>query len=162
MSNPNLARSLRWIDEVWNGRRLDLIDELLDPAGEARFEGGVARGVAAVKRYYAAFLAAFPDLRMEVEAVMADGDDVAFRWHGEGTHSGDGLGVPSHRRESFRGMTWHRYRAGKLVAIWVHWNQSALFLRLQQAARGCQRGRAGGPSAATAPAGAARYPARGR
>lgn len=39
--------------------------------------------------------AAFPDMRMDVQDVLADGDKVAFRVRATGTHEGEFMGVPA-------------------------------------------------------------------
>jgi predicted ester cyclase len=70
-------------------------------------------------RQYLPFLAAFPDLRLEVEAAVAEGDQVVVRWSARGTNSGDGLGFrPTRRAVTFRGITWIKVRDGKLHEGW--------------------------------------------
>jgi predicted ester cyclase len=65
------------------------------------------------------FLAAFPDLRVEVEATVAQGDQVVVRWSATGTHRGDGLGFrPTHEAVTFRGNTWVHVRDGMLREGW--------------------------------------------
>jgi predicted ester cyclase len=82
-------------------------------------ETGDVHGIDAFRRARADFLPAFLDLRVRVEAIMADRDDVVIRWRASGSHGGDGWGVKATRQPvSFRGMTWHRYRAGRLVEGW--------------------------------------------
>jgi steroid delta-isomerase-like uncharacterized protein len=136
MSNPNLALSRRWVEEVWNQGLAATIDELFHPEGVTHCDGGDVHGIEAYKRLHAVFLAAFPDLRVAIEGAVAEGDEVAIRWHATATHDGDGLGMrATHQAVSYRGMTWYRYRDGKLIEGWVSWNQAALFQRLQQAAR---------------------------
>jgi predicted ester cyclase len=61
----------------------------------------------------------FPDLRVTVEEVIAEGDLTAARLSVTGTHEGDHLGVaPTGRRVSFTGMTFTRWRDGKIVEGW--------------------------------------------
>jgi steroid delta-isomerase-like uncharacterized protein len=134
VSNPNAELSKRWFEEVWNQRRSTTIDELLTPESVGHMEGGDIPGIDAFKRIHAEFLAAFPDLRVWVEAILADGDDVIIRWRASGRHSGDGFGVPATQQPvSFRGMSWHRYRDGKLVEGWDSWDQTAMIQQLRAA-----------------------------
>lgn len=133
MSNENVARSLRWFEEVWNQRRTDTIDELLMEESVAESEGGLLRGPEEFKtRMHTPFLSAFPDLHVTVENTVAQGEDVVVCWRASGTHGGDGLGLHATGRPmSIRGMTWHRYRDGKLVQGWDCWNQEGLMNQLR-------------------------------
>jgi steroid delta-isomerase-like uncharacterized protein len=136
MNNPNIESSRRWFEEVWNQRRSATIDEMLTPESLGHLESGDVRGAEAFKPIHADFLAAFPDLHVSVEAVIADGDDVVVRWRATGTHAGDGLGFKATQEAVvLRGMSWHRYRDGKLIEGWDAWNLTALHEQLRSADR---------------------------
>ena len=91
MSQQNLALARRWFEEVWNQRRDATIDELLTPESVCYSDDGPIRGPDEFRqRMYAPFLAAFPDLRVTVEGVVAEGDDVVVRWSATGCHSARG------------------------------------------------------------------------
>jgi steroid delta-isomerase-like uncharacterized protein len=136
VSNPNAERSIRWIEEVWNRRQSATIDELLTPEGVGHLETGDLRGIDEFKRFQADILSAFPDFHLSVEAIVADEDDVVIRWKASGCHSGYGLGVEAtQQRVSFSGITWHRYRDGRLVEGWNFWNHLALVQQLRDAGR---------------------------
>ena len=47
-----------------------------------------------VKQLFRMYRAAFPDLRMEAEDVLASGDKVVARARATGTHQGDFMGMP--------------------------------------------------------------------
>jgi steroid delta-isomerase-like uncharacterized protein len=47
-----------------------------------------------VKQFFTAFLAAFPDLRMDVEDLIASGDKAVARVNVTGTHQGEFMGIP--------------------------------------------------------------------
>jgi steroid delta-isomerase-like uncharacterized protein len=79
-----------------------------------------------------ALLEAFPDFRVTVEAVIAQGNDVAVRWSASGTHLGESLGFPaSNRPAAFRGITWLTFEDGRIVKGWDAWNQGRLIQDLQ-------------------------------
>ena len=66
-----------------------------------------------------AFRQAFPDLRIDVDDCLTDGDRVAFRCRVRGTHSGGGLGCDATgRRVEFMGMGIVRVRDGKIAEAW--------------------------------------------
>ena len=140
MSELHRALSRRWFDEVWNQRRAEAVAELMEPDGVGHMEHGDFVGHGPFLEVRDRFLSAFPDLHVEVEDVVSEGDRTVVRWRASGTHAGDGLGIaPCHRRVAFRGMTWHRFRDGKLCEGWDGWNQGALFHEL---ARGADAGEA--------------------
>jgi steroid delta-isomerase-like uncharacterized protein len=120
VSKENFAVARRWFEEVWNQRRDQTIDELLTPYSVCRTDDGPITGREEFRaRMHVPLLSAFPDLRVEVEGVTGQGDDVVVRWSAAGTHSGDGLGFPaSGKKVVLRGITWVRVRDGKLVEGW--------------------------------------------
>ena len=71
----------RLIDEVMNGGRLDVLAEVYSPDT-----------VAAARRWIRPFREAFPDVRMEIVTLVADGDTVAGRFRCSATHLGRGRG----------------------------------------------------------------------
>jgi steroid delta-isomerase-like uncharacterized protein len=134
MENENFHLARRWFEEVWNERRTETIDELLTDESVSHSESGPLRGKQVfIERTYSVFVSAFPDLRMTVEGIVADGDDVVVRWFVTATHTGDGLGFPATgRKVSFRGMTWIRFCAGKMIEGWDCWNQEKLMQSLRE------------------------------
>jgi predicted ester cyclase len=120
MPHDNIALVRRWFEEIWNQRRPQVIDELLTAESVCHAEDGPIRGPAEFKeRQYDPFISAFPDLRVEVEAIIAQDDVVVVRWSAAGTHSGEGLGFrATHETVSFRGLTWIHGRDGKLLTGW--------------------------------------------
>lgn len=132
MSNPNEAVARRWFEEVWNLRRTETIDELLTPDSVCHAEGGEMRGPEAFKAAsHTPFLAAMPDLHIEVEATVAEGDQVAVRWLATGTHTGDGFGLPpTGQPVQIRGVTWIRFENGKMMEGWDCWNVTGMMRTL--------------------------------
>jgi predicted ester cyclase len=63
---------------------------------------------------------AFPDLHMEVEEVIAEGDLVAYRAILSGTHEGELMGMaPTNRSFSVQHMHFLRLRDGKASEHWA-------------------------------------------
>jgi steroid delta-isomerase-like uncharacterized protein len=133
MSEENKALTRRWFDEVWNAARVETIDELIDPDCVAHRMGDGGRdlrGAAGFKEFYEKFRGAFPEMRFTTEAVIAEGDLVAARWHVSATHQGDHLGMPATGRPiSVHGMSFTRWRDGRMIE---GWNEFDLFGMLQQ------------------------------
>ena len=131
-TNSELAR--RWFEEVWNQRRDATVRELLHPGIVGHMEGLEVHAPDEFLRARAALLDGIPDLRVAVEAVVAEGNDVVVRWSATGTHRGPGLGIPpSSRAARFRGMTWLVFSDGRIVKGWDSWNQGRLLQELSAA-----------------------------
>ena len=127
-----LAR--RWFEEVWKASGEPTIDELMDEGAIGHMEGIEVRGPAAFKAARAQLLGAFPDLGIYVEEIVADGDNAVVRWNVAASHEGDDLGIPaSHRHVRFRGITWLKFRDGRIIEGWDAWNQGALIQELAAA-----------------------------
>lgn len=135
MNTSNTALARRWFEEVWNQRREDTIDELLAEGSVGHTRAGDLHSPEDFKiRIHGPFLQAFPDLKVTIDDTISEGDQVAVRWNALGTHLGDGLGMPpTGRKISITGITWIRYRDGKMIEGWDCWNQAALFEQLRQA-----------------------------
>src|SRR5688572_20017857 len=126
--NPNVALARRWFEEVWNLRKTETVKELLTAQSVCQSEAGELKGPEAfLTQAYGPLLTAFPDLSVTLEGTVAEDDQVVVRWRATGTHTGSAMGLPpTGRRLSFRGMTWIRYRDGKMIEGRDSWNMSGL------------------------------------
>jgi steroid delta-isomerase-like uncharacterized protein len=130
MSEQHKAEVRRWFEEVWNNRRGDAIAEMLAP--EARIHGPEALfDPASFRSLHEKYLSVFPDIRFEMEDMVAEGDKVAFRWTVSGTHTGDGLGVPPTGKEvRFAGMGIVRFENGRIVEGWDSYDRMGMMQQL--------------------------------
>jgi steroid delta-isomerase-like uncharacterized protein len=94
MSEQNKQLVRRWFEEVWNRQDETAIDEMFDANGKAYGfpEPQSAIGRDEFKSNHRIFVGAFPDIHVEIEDVIAEGDRVAVRWVFTMTHRGDQLG----------------------------------------------------------------------
>jgi steroid delta-isomerase-like uncharacterized protein len=119
MSAENKVLIRRWFEEVWNRGRAAAIDEMLTGQAQIHGLGPQPMNVNAFKQFHTQYRSAFPDVRIQVDDVIAEGDKVAVRWSGTGTHQGDSLGfAASGNAVRFTGMTIARIENGKLVEGW--------------------------------------------
>jgi steroid delta-isomerase-like uncharacterized protein len=89
------------------------------------------RGPEAFAEFVGAIIAAFPDVRFEVEDELESGDTVALRWSAEGTHTRPlGNIPPTGKRARVDGISIDRLVGGKVVERWEQWDQSALLRQL--------------------------------
>jgi predicted ester cyclase len=109
----NKAVVRRFITEVLSGGNVALADELLAPDYVNRFTGS---DVAGFKGFLAAMHSGFPDLRLELHELVAEGDSVVARFTMEGTNTGSMMGAaPTGKKVSARGLTYYRLVNGKIV-----------------------------------------------
>ena len=105
-ANKNLVRRL--VEEAVNARNLDVLDEVA--------EGPVA---ADARRWIGPFRESFPDFRMEVVDLVAEGDKVVAHFKCSGTHEGEWRGRPAtgRRFEGIDEIYIFRVKGDRLVEI---------------------------------------------
>jgi|SRR5947209_5403093 len=80
----------------------------------------------------AALHATFGELSAEMEAMVAEGDQVAARVVWRGRHKGPWRGIaPTGKGVEFRGMTFWRIRDGKISERWAEVDFAALEAQLR-------------------------------
>jgi hypothetical protein len=109
MSERNKAVVRRLVDEVFNGGRMEVIDELF-----------AATLAPEAKRWITPFQASFPDMHMDVIDLIAEDDKVVGRFICSGTHLGEWLGhAPTGRRfEAVDEVSIYRFNDGKIIHAW--------------------------------------------
>ena len=119
MAEQNKALACRFYDDVINKKNLGAIDELGSPDFvDHSNKPGQASGLKGAKDNTAMFLKAFPDMKVTVEEIVAEGDIVVARVSGTGTHKGNFFGTPATgKRVSFHGIDMMRYKGGKVVEV---------------------------------------------
>lgn len=74
---------------------------------------------------------AFPDLRAEIEDIVAAGDRVALRLTIHGTHDGEFLGIPpSGRHVSYVSHEFYRVENGLVAEEWICSDTATLFRQI--------------------------------
>jgi predicted ester cyclase len=84
--NKDLARR-SW--EIANQHNPDLIEEFYAPSLVWHEPDQDVRGYEQAKQFTSTFFAAFPDLNISVEDVIAEGDQAVSRYTIRGTHQGE-------------------------------------------------------------------------
>jgi steroid delta-isomerase-like uncharacterized protein len=118
MSSDNKAIVSRLYIEVWNERKLELVDELFAESHALNMPNvfGAAIGPEAYKRHVMRFFAGFPDLRFAIEDVVCENDKVVVSWVISGTHKGEFLGIPpTNKKVSVGGITINCLGNGKIL-----------------------------------------------
>lgn len=92
----NKAVYVRFVEEVINGGNLDVIEEIFSPDYvDHSLPPGAPPGLAAVRMVPSLFRGGFPDVHFTIEQMVGEGDWVATRVTGHGTHQGAFMGIPA-------------------------------------------------------------------
>lgn len=116
-----------------NSGRLDAFDHLIaeDFIEHEGFPGLPTRGPEAPKAALGLFLTAFPNLRMEADDILADGDKVAVRGTMSGTHQGEFMGIPgTNNNFKIQFIDIIEIQDGKATQHWGVTDQAAMMQQL--------------------------------
>ena len=92
---------------------------------------GQAPGLEGVKQVFGGFRAAFPDLTLTVEDMIAEGDKVVSRLTIRATHRGDFQGIPATGKQVTQtGIDILRIAGGKVVERWGEFDNLGLLQQL--------------------------------
>jgi steroid delta-isomerase-like uncharacterized protein len=128
-ANKALARQLT---ETLHGGNADQIAELLSPDFVSHFPG-VPQPMNREQyiQFNTAVMRAFPDFKQTVEDIVAEGDTVALRMTGRGTHTGVFQGMPPTGKQfAITGMAIRRIADGKIVEEWANPDQLGLMQQI--------------------------------
>ena len=117
--------------EPWEGK-LGVIDELVAPdyVGHDPAQPEM-HGPEGIKEFITGYLAGFPDGRITIDGQLAEGDMVATRWTGRGTHQGELMGIPpTGKQVTVSGITISRVKNGKVVEEWSNWDTLGMMEQL--------------------------------
>jgi steroid delta-isomerase-like uncharacterized protein len=123
----------RFDEELFGEGRLDVADEILGE--DFVFYGPPAgiRGSEAFKAFVQMMRSAFPDLRYETEAVIADSGKVGRLATMRGTHLGDMRGIPpSGKTIAIPRIDTFRFEGDRIVEVRAYLDHEAFFAELRQ------------------------------
>ena len=131
-TEENKAMVRRCIEEVFNKQNVTALDEFLAPnVVHHSLPPGVPRDREGFKQFVSVLHAAFPDFRIIVEDMIAEGDKVVARATTGGTHKGEFIGIPPTGKQA----TWTeifiwRIDGGKAVEMWAELDQLGMMHQL--------------------------------
>ena len=125
-NNKLLVRRL--YEDCINPGKVELLAQLLaDDFVGSRGEKGpseFANTIVALRK-------GFPDIRFELEDLIAEGDRVAVRWKFQATHMGAFVGVPPSRKQVTQtAIVIYQVREGKLIQAWLQADRLGLLQQI--------------------------------
>jgi predicted ester cyclase len=123
--DPGTARqtAARFLYDLWHAGDLTLTGELFDAAYTNHTPlPGQREGVDGIRQFVNRWHAAFPDVSVTADLLVAAPGQAAVRWTSRGHHRGPILGVaPSGRYVTISGITVLGVRGGRITDSWQQW-----------------------------------------
>lgn len=127
IEEQNEADIRSYFEEVWNKHNPDIASDYL--AADAKIDGDK------LNQMVADYLAAFPDIHLTIDDLIAKGDIVVTRYTFTATHRGEFRGVPATGRKiKVRGISYTLFADGKAVNDWGLEDMFGLMQQLQDEA----------------------------
>lgn len=108
--------------EFWNTGDMAIFDEIMAPSFIGHDPSGLHAGtLEQYRKNVAALLAAFGNMNLIIDDLIAAGDKVVKRWSVTCTHAGEFMGIPATGNAiKFTGINIFRIVDGKIVELWVN------------------------------------------
>jgi steroid delta-isomerase-like uncharacterized protein len=126
MSTEENKKAVRRVfEEIMNRGNLQLVDELVTDDYKVNEPPGIPPGKEGFRALVNMYRTAAPDLKMTIEDMIAEGDQVAARWTATGTMTGEMMGIPpSGQKVTFKAISWLRVKNGKVAEEWTQFRAS--------------------------------------
>ncbi len=131
-TEKNKTTIRRVFKEVFNKGTLAMIPELIAPNYVFRSPLGMEfKGPEGFKQMVTISRTAFPDLRLTIDDILAEGDMVAIRYTLRGSHKGDFGGIaPTGKQLEITGALFVRLAGGKEVEAFEFFDSLAMYQQL--------------------------------
>ena len=132
-AEDNKALVRRWFEELFNEAKLDVADEIVTPDHVSHDTSTPEHppGPEGNRQLVNLVRGAFPDGRITIEDLVAEGDRVAVRWTFCGTHRGEFMGVaPTGKEVEMGAMDLFRVAGGKIAETWSNVDMMTMMRQL--------------------------------
>lgn len=122
----------RALEDPWKGK-WEIIEEAVSESyvGYDPSQPEPIRGREGVRANFQQYIDAFTDARITVDDQIAEGDKVATRWTGRGTHTGEFAGITATGKDiTVSGLTISRLEGGMIVEEWTTWDTLGMLVQL--------------------------------
>jgi len=130
MKNTNKKLVEQIFNEVMNKQNFSLLEKIVGPNYVNHLQPD-KKGPAGLKEILQQFLNGFPDMKIQVEHIAAEGDLIATRGYWTGTNKGSFMGMPSTgKKVRVDYIDFWKAQNGKLVENWVQMDMQAMMQQL--------------------------------
>ena len=118
MAEQNKELIRQFYTELINQRKIELVDQIISPDFDDHAAQG--RGLEQFKALYSTMVAIFPDIRVSLEDLIAEGDKVVARVEISARQAKSFRGFPpADKQVTYSGMDIFRIEDGKVVERWT-------------------------------------------
>jgi steroid delta-isomerase-like uncharacterized protein len=122
---------VRRVIEAIDRRNLALLDELIAPDFVYHTDTQQIQGLEVMKQVIEEEINGFPDLHVDIEDMIAEGDKVCIRLIETVTHTGEFRGLaPTNKKLTYTAVTFWRIVEGQVVEGWGVYDQMDFFKQL--------------------------------
>lgn len=121
--DENKALIKYFYEEVWDKGNFEAAEKVFaeEYVRHDLRPGTAPPGPEGQKKIASLFRTAFPDFHLKIDLMIAEGELVAARWTGTGTHLGKWNNIePTGKKVTFSAVNIFRINNGKVVEIWNH------------------------------------------
>jgi steroid delta-isomerase-like uncharacterized protein len=70
--------------------------------------------------YFGTMVSAFPDMKISIDDMVAEGDEVAYRYTIQATHKGTFMGIPATGKQAaVKGVEIYKIQGRKIIEGWI-------------------------------------------
>ena len=125
------AKFRRVVEEAWNKGNTAVLHEVMAPHYAYRTPSGEFKGPEGEAQVIKINRAAFPDLHLTIDEIVAEGDRLVARNTAMGTFTGELMGIaPTGKRFTMTAAVFVRYVDGKIVEAVSIFDQLSMFQQL--------------------------------
>ena len=121
-SDVNKAMVRRFVEDVKNKRHLEQLGEVFhaDYHEHNATVSSFGSGIEGYKNFLNHLFTAFPEDKVTIDEIVAEGDMVAYRGTETGTHKAEFLRIPATGKSAtWTEIQFFRFRDGKVAEHWV-------------------------------------------
>jgi steroid delta-isomerase-like uncharacterized protein len=132
MSDENKRVARRIFDEHYNRRNAVIASEVFAPDVSLQTPDGVFAGLEGAVALLQAYATAFPDFRLTIDDLVAEGDRVVVRYAFTGTHRGPLADIPATGKQVSvtNGVAFYRITGGKVTHGDLAWDKYGLLQQI--------------------------------
>jgi len=122
---------LKYIEAVWNNADVSSLDDLTLETFRYHLAGQPPRNRTQMHQFINTVHTAFPDWRVEIRNIVAEGKSVAVRWEGMVSHLGEFQGIPPTGKQIVvSGINMYLIEDGKIAREWEQMDTIGMLMQL--------------------------------